>query len=224
MLQYTDDTLIVVRGELEGVASLKRLTDLFADATGLCINYNKSPPCLFIWITIEHSNVFPCYVANCKNSPKFTSAYQSQHTSYRFQRSTSTLKTDRYLAGWQAVLLNSMGRAILVNSVLDSQLVYAMSALSILVTVLHKMDRRRRSFLWNGDNTAFPAQSLIAWERVCPSKDQGGLGIENLCLQNVCLLVKLLHRLHCSSELAWAEWLRKHAFSATLEGELFGEH
>ena len=68
-----------------------------------------------------------------------------------------------------------MGRAILVNSVLDSQLVYAMSALSILVTVLHKMDRRRRSFLWNGDNTAFPAQSLIAWERVCPSKGQGGL-------------------------------------------------
>jgi len=99
-----------------------------------------------------------------------------------------------------------------------------MSGLSIPVTVLHKMDRRRRSFLWNVDSTASPAQSLIAWERVCPSKDQGGLGIENLCLQNVCLLVKLLHRLHCSSESAWADWVRKHASLASLEGDLFGEH
>ena len=46
----------------------------------------------------------------------------------------------------------TMGRAVLVNSVLDSQLVYAMSALSIPVAVLHKMDRLRRSFLCNGDN------------------------------------------------------------------------
>jgi hypothetical protein len=118
-------------------------------------------------------------------------------------------KTDRYLAGWQAVLLNPMGRAVLVNSVLDSQLVYAMSALSIPVAVLHKMDRRRRSFLWNGDNEATSAQSLIAWERVCLSKDQGGLGIKNLGLQNVCLLLKLLHRLHCSLESAWADWGKK---------------
>jgi hypothetical protein len=133
-------------------------------------------------------------------------------------------KTDRYLAGWQAVLLNPMGRAVLVNSVLDSQLVYAMSALSIPVAVLHKMDRRRRSFLWNGDNEATSAQSLIAWERVCLSKDQGGLGIKNLGLQNVCLLLKLLHRLHCSLESAWADWVRKHASLANLEGALFGEH
>jgi hypothetical protein len=73
-------------------------------------------------------------------------------------------KADRYLAGWQSSLLNYMGRAVLVNAVLDSQLVYAMSALS---------------FLWNGDNSASPAQSLIAWERVCLSKEQGGLGIKN---------------------------------------------
>lgn len=81
-----------------------------------------------------------------------------------------------------------------------SQLVYAMSALSVPMgaVAVNKMDSRRRSFLWNGDNSASPAQSFIAWERVCLSKEQGGLGIKNLGLQNICLLLKLLHRLHCS--------------------------
>lgn len=35
-------TLIVVRGDSKDVANLKMLLDLFADATGLKINYNKS--------------------------------------------------------------------------------------------------------------------------------------------------------------------------------------
>jgi mannosylglycoprotein endo-beta-mannosidase len=42
VLQYADDTLIVVRGELDAVANLRHLLDMFAQATGLKINYNKS--------------------------------------------------------------------------------------------------------------------------------------------------------------------------------------
>jgi hypothetical protein len=42
VLQYADDTLIVVRGEPEDVATLKIFLDHFAAATGLTINYNKS--------------------------------------------------------------------------------------------------------------------------------------------------------------------------------------
>ena len=38
------------------------------------------------------------------------------------------------------------------------------------------------------------------------------------------MLLKLLHRLHCSLESAWAYWVRKRASLANLEGDLFGEH
>jgi hypothetical protein len=99
-----------------------------------------------------------------------------------------------------------------------------MSALSIPVTVLHDMDRRRRCFLWNGDNNSTAAKSLVAWERVCLSKDQGGLNIRNLGLRNICLLLKLLHRLFCSQESAWACWVRQRASLASLDGELIGDH
>jgi hypothetical protein len=50
---------------------------------------------------------------------------------YRYQFISYQAKADRYLAGWQAGLLNPMGHAVLVNFVLDSQLIYAMCALPI---------------------------------------------------------------------------------------------
>jgi hypothetical protein len=36
-----------------------------------------------------------------------------------------------YLSGWQASLLNGMGRTVLINNMMDSQLTYAMSALQL---------------------------------------------------------------------------------------------
>jgi len=55
-------------------------------------------------------------------------------------------KADKYLAGWQASLLNQMGHATLVNSVLDNRLIYAMCALAIPPGVIDQVDRKRRSF------------------------------------------------------------------------------
>ena len=89
-----------------------------------------------------------------------------------------------------------MGRTVLINAVLDSQLVYLMGALPIPPGVLMKVDQRRRAFLWAGEEVARGANCLVAWEQVCEGKDHGGLGIRDLSLQNTCLLLKLLHRLH----------------------------
>lgn len=72
-------------------------------------------------------------------------------------------KADKYLAGWQAPLLNHMGRATLVNSVLDSQLVHAMCALLIPPGVIGRVDQRRRAFLWAGGDSTSGAKCLVAF-------------------------------------------------------------
>ena len=118
-------------------------------------------------------------------------------------------KTDRYLSTWQATLLNPMGRAVMVNSVLDSQLVYFMSSLQLPPSVIHQLDRRRRAFLWSADKTgkSKPANCLVAWINVCKPRDLGGMGIKDMGTQNICLLLKLIHKLHHPEFSAWAQWV-----------------
>lgn len=74
-----------------------------------------------------------------------------------------------------------MGRAVLVNSVLDSQLSYIMSALQLPQGVLDAVDKRRRSFFWTGQEQAHGSQCLVAWEQTCQPKELGGLGIKKHC-------------------------------------------
>lgn len=49
VLQYVDDTLILLRGDVSSIASLKTVLDSFSQATGLEINFHKSTfvPCTF---------------------------------------------------------------------------------------------------------------------------------------------------------------------------------
>ena len=42
VLQYADDTLIILRGELSDVTAIKQALDDFSSATGLHINFGKS--------------------------------------------------------------------------------------------------------------------------------------------------------------------------------------
>ena len=114
-----------------------------------------------------------------------------------------------------------MGRAILVNSVLDSQLIYAMSSLLLPQGTLDALDRRRRAFLWSGEEHVSGAQSLVSWELACQPKERGGLGIKDLAMQNKCLLLKLLHRLHNPGDSAW---VRGRIDIVLMRGELAGTH
>ena len=117
-------------------------------------------------------------------------------------------KVDAYLAGWRARLLSPAGRLVLINAVLDALPTYAMAAMLLPPAVIKALDSLRRAFLWNAAERASGAQCLVAWERVCRSKAEGGLGVRDLATQNRCLLIKMLHRLHaCSAPSRWATWV-----------------
>jgi hypothetical protein len=89
-------------------------------------------------------------------------------------------KVDRYLAGWQALLLNPAGRLVLINSVLDGLPTYLMAALPLPPAVEDKMDARHRAFIWTGSSQASGAQCLVAWAKASLSKENGGLGIKRV--------------------------------------------
>ena len=115
----------------------------------------------------------------------------------------------------------------MVNSVLDSLLVYLMSSLQLpQATVEAIYGRQEKSFLLvcrqkqtllAGRLPRCLGKSVLPWE-------YGGLGIRDLGTQNVCLLLKLIHRLHCSQSSAWAQWIQGRASVTSLQGDLHRDH
>jgi hypothetical protein len=109
--------------------------------------------------------------------------------------------------------------------VLDGAAAYLMAANQMPQWDLDALDARRRAFMWTGAAKATVSQCLVAWTKVCQTKEKGGLGIRELNLQNQCLLLKLLHHLHHPGDSAWAHWARNGLNLANLTGpDAVGAH
>ncbi|WVZ49763.1 hypothetical protein U9M48_001092 [Paspalum notatum var. saurae] len=123
------------------------------------------------------------------------------------------------LSGWKGKLLSYGGRLVLVliNSVLSSLAMFMMSFFEVPKGILKKLDFYRSNFFWQGDNHK-KKYRLIKWEILCLPKDQGGLGIKNLEIQNVCLLSKWLYKF-INEEGVWQELLK----NKYLQGKTIGE-
>jgi hypothetical protein len=85
------------------------------------------------------------------------------------------------------------------------------------------LEARRRAFLWTGEKKCHGSQCLIAWERVCQSKENGGLGIRQLADQNHALLLKFVHKLYEPDVVPWKNWFlsQHHGTLGDLDPESF---
>ena len=120
MLQYADDTLVILRAERGAAVRLRRILDDFAAATGLDINFSKStlvpmhvPP----EVLEEVVGVLGCAVQG------FPQAYLGLPLSWEKLTFADFLpmlaKVDKYLSGWRARLLSPAERLVLLSAVLD---------------------------------------------------------------------------------------------------------
>ena len=104
--------------------------DSFSAVTGLLINLDKStmvPMHTPDHVVAKLKEIFGCRVEGFPQT--YLELPLSSEKLHLFAFSPLISKADKYLGGWQASLLNPMGRVVLANTVLDSQLVHAMQAM-----------------------------------------------------------------------------------------------
>jgi hypothetical protein len=77
---------------------------------------------------------------------------------------------------------------VLINSVLTSLVMFMLSFFEVL-RVLEKINYYRSRFYWQSDQHK-KKYRLTRWNIICQLKDQEGLGIHNIDIQNKCLLSK----------------------------------
>jgi hypothetical protein len=117
-------------------------------------------------------------------------------------------KFEKRLSGWKGKLMSvgGGGRLVLINSILTSLAMFMLSFFEVPRGVLERLDYFRSRFFWQGENHK-KKYMLARWNILCQPKDQGGLRIKNLDLQNKCLLSKWLFKL-VNEDGIWQSMLR----------------
>jgi hypothetical protein len=210
VLQYADDTLIIIRAVPGHVENLKKVLDDFSAATGLTINFHKST---FVPVKVDNASAISMAAAFGCEVSTFPQTYLGLPLSpYKLRMGDFApimSKSDMRLSGWRGRCLPIGGRPLLVNSVLTSMMSHAMSAGLLPAGVVEAIDKRRRAFLWTGEETCNGGQCKVAWEDVCVPKKFGGLGVISLPAQNSALLSNILTKIHSGSSAPWVSWFRR---------------
>jgi hypothetical protein len=148
VLQYADDTWLVVKASHDQLLHLKLLLDSFSSFTGLHINFDKStfvPIGLSSELASSMTQIFGCQVSSFPktylglplNSSKLRLADQQPLVS----------AVGSYIPGWCGKLLTPSGRTILANAMLEARAVYAMCSTLLLKGTIESIDAKRRDFI-----------------------------------------------------------------------------
>lgn len=104
------------------------------------------------------------------------------------------------------------GRTTLINSSLTNTFIYHMSMYLLPKTLVADLDKKRRTFFWQGGSTK-RKYHIVRWEVICKIKKKGGLGIKDIRKMNICLLCKWWWKLENEEgiwqEIVKAKYLRK---------------
>ncbi|RVX05015.1 putative mitochondrial protein [Vitis vinifera] len=111
-------------------------------------------------------------------------------------------RISRRLDGWQKAYLSFGGRITLIHSCLSHIPSYFLSLFKIPNSVVAKIERLQRDFLWSGVGEG-KRDYLVSWDIVCKSRVKGGLGFGKISLRNLALLGKWLWRYPRKSTTLW---------------------
>lgn len=205
IVQYADDTLLILPATASILFNLKGLLRSFSDSSGLHVNFSKSF-LVPINVTKEKSkhlaNTFACEVGKMP----FTYLGLPLGTTRPGVQDFSPLvsKVERRLNGVSR-FLSYQGRLILVNSVFSALPTFYMCTLQIRPSILDQIDKYRKNCLWNRGDINRKGGCLAAWEVACRSKKEGGLGIINMRSQNSALLLKFLDKFYNQAKIPWVK-------------------
>lgn len=109
---------------------------------------------------------------------------------------------------WGTRNLSYAGRTQLVNSVLMHIHVYWSTIFLLPKKVMKSITVVCRNFLWSGQIHTSKAP-LIAWEVVCQSKKEGGLGITECIGWNEAAIAKYVWNVENKTDNIWVKWVHQ---------------
>lgn len=111
-------------------------------------------------------------------------------------------RIERRLSGC-STLLSYGEKLTIIKSAFTSLPTFFMSSLALPATVIDQINKYIKHCFWRKYGLEDQGSPLIAWEKVCKPKDQGGLGVLDIATHNKALLMKHLHKFLNGHNLPW---------------------
>ena len=202
IVQYADDTLIILPADRAQLLALKDMLHVFSTSTGLVVNYHKSsmvPINVDENTTISLAAAFGCQVGKMPFTYLGLPVGTTRPRMVDFMPLVDCM--DRRMTT-SSSFLNQGERLQFLNSALSSMPIFYLGSLLAPAGILKQLERIQRQCLWRKHRDE-PSPSLAAWDLICRPKNKGGLGILNLGVKNMALLLKHLHRFLNRVDLPW---------------------
>nr|XP_016438177.1 PREDICTED: uncharacterized protein LOC107764153 [Nicotiana tabacum] len=221
-LLYAHDTLIFCEANIFQILYLNLTLQLFEALSGLYINKQKSIiyPVNHVSNIEELAGIIGCSIGSLPTT-YLGLPLGSKFKSYDIWNGVVE-NFEKRLTSWQQQYLSMGGRLTLISSVLDNIPTYFMSLFSIPKKVLKWLDKIKRDFLWEGNNSSHKYH-LIKWDKVLQPKCKGGLGVRYLDKHNKGLLMKWLWRNGTCKPSLWKEVINaKHGIKDNWSTKIVG--
>eukprot|EP00268_Persea_americana_P005048 TRINITY_DN11696_c0_g1_i8.p1 TRINITY_DN11696_c0_g1~~TRINITY_DN11696_c0_g1_i8.p1 ORF type:complete len:234 (+),score=29.37 TRINITY_DN11696_c0_g1_i8:35-736(+) len=153
-LQFADDTLIFCGENEDQIRNVKATLLCFEAVSGLKVNFLKSE---LIGIRTEKSKllqyaeILGCKVGDLPSS--YLGLPLCLGTVTKSLWNPVVERVERKLSAWKASYLFMGGRVTLIKSVLSNLLVYYFSLFKCPASLIGRIERLQREFLWYGNNT-----------------------------------------------------------------------
>jgi hypothetical protein len=182
---------------------LKTILQNFSESTGLKVNYSKSMM-LPINVSGEKLDMLSRTFGCSKGALPFI--YLGLPVGTTKPKIVDFLplinKCERRLGGVSSTL-NLAGRLQITNAVFSALPTFYLCTLELPKAIVKQIDKFRKNCLWRNNDINGQSKPKAAWELVCRTKIEGGLGIINLELQNQALLMKNLDEFYNRKEIPW---------------------
>ncbi|KAL3686808.1 hypothetical protein R1sor_013117 [Riccia sorocarpa] len=107
------------------------------------------------------------------------------------------------LKHWTHRMLSWESRLVLTKHILAALPVYVLMVLGLTGDGYKELTRTCRRFIWGTNREVQDKKALIAWNKMCRRKEDGGLGLISFELQAQALKMRLIEKVLSNEELDW---------------------
>jgi hypothetical protein len=163
IIQYADDTLLIMEACPQQLFVLKALLNTFADSTGLKVHSSQLSMVPINLNPERLNNLVATFNCVAGSLPFTYLGLPSSNSKPTIQECLPLVhRVERRLLS-AAMFLTQGGKLLMVNSVLSSLPTFYMCSIKVLVDILNQINKYRRHSLWHGRDVNDKKPPMATW-------------------------------------------------------------